>query len=241
MQPAKKKGFIIVFEGGDGCGTTTHSRMLAEGIRGWLPHFGAELLESMGLNGGVINLSGPSDSEFGRSIKEKFEKGSIKDPIASTMYFALDRLEQCDKIVNPHLEMGFIVIMDRYVHSSMVHQGLQGATEEFVLDCNRNATLPDLIFYLKADPNIIISRLLSRENDPTNKDPDLFQNIMKQQEAWQNIWSKSSKLEYPSRSFQPYIIDTGLASEYDISKKILSEATAQILEKCLIRAIIKFD
>jgi dTMP kinase len=240
-QFSKKTGFLIAVEGGDGCGTTTHSLLLTDGIREWLPHFGSELLDSMGLNGQVVNLAGPSDSDFGKSLKEKFENGILNDPIASTMAFALDRWEQYVNTVKPLLENGAIVVMDRYVHSSIVHQGLQGAPEEFIVQCNKNVPKPDLVFHLTAETKIIFNRIRFRKFDPLNLDPDIEQKISKQHQSWHSVWDVAARLNYPDSKFKPFIIDTGVNNETETSKKIISEATAQILEKCLVRCLVKFD
>jgi len=232
-----RRGFLIVMEGGDGCGTTTHARLLADGLAAWLPTIGPDLLTRMGLNGEVSVLRGPSDSDFGRAIRARFEDGGFSSARAATMAFALDRLEQCNSTLGKLLDSGCVVIFDRYVHSSLVHQGMQGADAKFVIECNSDVPVPELIFHLQCDPRIASMRIVERLDDPMSRSKNLLAELEIQHAAWEAVWKFASHFEYPTSNFKPFRIDTGASDIIASAKRIHAEATATILERCMMREL----
>lgn len=235
MLDSEKRGLIIAIEGGDGCGTTTHASLLAEGLRSWLPLFPARVLDGMGLSGEIRVLRGPSDSDFGQHIRRKFESGGFESPRAAAMAFALDRREQYETEVRGLLGSGYIVIFDRYVHSSVVHQGMAGAGTDFVISCNSEVPRPDIVLHLHVEPRVAARRIVIRTDDPMSSSSSILQELELQRVAWESAWSSASALGYPAEGFRPAKIDTGKGEIAEVAKVVLAEVTAQVLEKCLAR------
>jgi dTMP kinase len=111
------KGHFIVFEGIDGAGTTTQSRLLQETLtRDNVPiHLTAE----------------PSDGPIGLIIRQILGgrivvKGmsGLRPPRWPTMalLFAADRLDHLESEILPNLADGITVLSDRYVYSSLLYQ-----------------------------------------------------------------------------------------------------------------------
>jgi dTMP kinase len=235
-----KKGYLIAIEGGDGCGTTTHSKILARGIIDWISILPDLFLKDSGLNGEVIVTKGPSDSNFGKIIREKFELKKFSNANLATMAFALDRFEQYESQIRDQLEKGCIVIYDRYIHSSLVHQSLQGADLDYILKCNEGLPFPDLIFHLRSDFKTIKTRICSRVDDPMANLGDLDREIKSQIDCWNNIWKEISNLGFPFENFEPYEIETRDAIP-EVSKKMLAISTSNVLQRMLENSKKKLD
>lgn len=116
-----EKGKLIVIEGTDCSGKETQSKLLVK------------KLNSMGVK--AINFSFPMyDTASGRIVggpllgkKEIgecwFGEGPVKlDPKVFCLYLAADRKYNFP-MIKKYLDMGYYVVLDRYVSSNMAHQG----------------------------------------------------------------------------------------------------------------------
>ena len=132
-------GLFVTFEGGDGSGKSTQSRILVD----WL--------ESTGRT--VVVTREPGGTELGVELRELVlhRKGEM-DPRAEALIYAADRAHHIATKVRPALERGEVVVQDRYLDSSVAYQGagrVLGAGE--VRDLSLWATgglLPDLTILL---------------------------------------------------------------------------------------------
>ena len=107
-----REGFFIALEGGEGAGKSTQ----AHALRGWL--------ESLGHD--VVVTFEPGATEVGRRLRsvlldhpEAVEGGAGETPAhlsprAEALLFAADRAEHVATVVRPALELGHVVITDRY-------------------------------------------------------------------------------------------------------------------------------
>lgn len=143
-------GRFITFEGGDGSGKSTQSRLLVE----WL--------ESEGRT--VVTTREPGGTELGIELREivLHRRGEIA-PRAEALIYAADRAHHVATKVRPALERGEIVVQDRYLDSSVAYQGVGrglGAVE--VRKVSLWATeglLPDLTILLDLDESLGRDRL----------------------------------------------------------------------------------
>ncbi|MCU1425710.1 MAG: dTMP kinase [Microbacteriaceae bacterium] len=103
-------GLFITFEGGDGSGKTTQSRLLTE----WLTQAGHT----------VVHSREPGGTDLGVELREIIlhRRGYIA-PCAEALLYAADRAHNIATRVRPALERGDIVIQDRYLDSSVAYQG----------------------------------------------------------------------------------------------------------------------
>ncbi|MCR4263376.1 MAG: dTMP kinase [Candidatus Roizmanbacteria bacterium] len=143
-----QQGKLIVIEGGDGSGKATQTKLLADSFR------------AKGID--VVTLSFPryTDSFYGKLVGRFLagEFGQLEDtsPYLVSLIYALDREDARDEI-NSWLQQGKIVIIDRYVPSSLAHQGAKLPPEkreeiirwieEMEYTVNR-MPVPDIIVYL---------------------------------------------------------------------------------------------
>ena len=150
------KGILITFEGGEGCGKTTHSKALKE-------H-----LERKGRK--VVLTREPGGTALGEKIREiLLSKGGSIAPLAELMLFASDRIEHVEKVILPALKMGDIVICDRYIDSTTAYQiggrGLPGGVVVYLNLLSSRGLLPDLTYILDVSPKVGIGRAGKKGKD----------------------------------------------------------------------------
>ena len=142
--------FFLVLDGIDGCGSSTHSKLL----KGYL--------ES---NGFKVHLTQePSDSEIGKLLR-KFLKDPNIPPTTDALMFAADRDIHYHTEIKKYLDEGMIVISDRYIESSIIYQSVSSddISVEWVKLINKFADKPDLTIILDVDPKISLSRKPDQE------------------------------------------------------------------------------
>jgi dTMP kinase len=104
-------GVFVCFEGGEGAGKSTQSRLLRE----WLEADGHTVLLTFE----------PGDTEVGKALRRIVlspETGELSHRTEALLY-AADKAEHVDTVVLPALARGEVVITDRYVDSSLAYQG----------------------------------------------------------------------------------------------------------------------
>lgn len=136
-------GFLIAFEGIDGAGKTTQARRLVR----WLRRRGLR----------ARYTSEPTGGPIGRILKSMARRDV--EPRVEAMLFAADRLMHLEKVVKPFLDKGFIVVSDRYLHSSLAYQSAATGDQRWVEELNKHARRPDLGILLDVDPETGLRRL----------------------------------------------------------------------------------
>ena len=142
--PLMKRGFLIVIEGIDGAGKTTHARKLVR----WLRKKGIRARYTFE----------PTRGAIGRILEKMASKRKV-DVRVEALLFAADRIDHLNKIIRPLLEKGFIIISDRYVHSSIVYQSVTVGDQGWVEELNKFAEKPDLVILLDVDPETGLKRI----------------------------------------------------------------------------------
>lgn len=145
-----EEGFLIVFEGIDGSGKSTQAGILAERLK--KNKFS------------VVLLREPSDSKWGRLLREKAARDNSLTPEEEVELFQKDRRENVAKNIIPALEEGYTVILDRYYFSTMAYQGAKGINVERIRKQNQSfAVPPDLVFILDIPPEKGLERIRHRK------------------------------------------------------------------------------
>src|SRR5579875_2456706 len=150
------RGRLISVEGIDGAGKTT----LLEGV--------ARALEERGL--AVERLREPGSDPLSEQLRTAVQKLDIAvDPRAEALVYAAARAQLTASRLRPLLEGGALVLLDRFVDSSLAYQG--GGRElgiEAIRSINRFATgglLPDRTLLIDLPPAAALSRLPKEGRD----------------------------------------------------------------------------
>lgn len=144
----RRTGLLIAFEGIDGTGKTTQLPMLAD----WLRAQGED----------VIETREPTDSDYGRRIRELYVNRGACTPEEELDLFLQDRKLHVKEVIRPALNAGQVVLTDRYYYSTAAYQGANGLNVQDILKRNRFAPQPDLVILLTMPPELSAERICSR-------------------------------------------------------------------------------
>jgi len=144
------RGRFITFEGGEGAGKSTHSKLLAE------------RLQDAGIE--VVVTREPGGSPGAEIIRHIILSGAAK-PLgaeAETMLFASARDDHLRTTIRPALERGAWVLCDRFADSTRVYQGIVGKVDlRLIRELERITvaeTVPDLTFVLDVPAEVGLAR-----------------------------------------------------------------------------------
>lgn len=152
---AEARGLFIVFEGGDGVGKTTQSRLLAD-------HLSA-------LGHEVVVTREPGDTPAGRVIRRLLldpATGDL-DPRAEALLYAADKAQHLAQVVRPALDRSAMVVCDRYVDSMLAYQGagrvLDVTEVAAIADWATRGLHPDLTVLLDLDPALAVGQIADKD------------------------------------------------------------------------------
>ena len=166
-------GFLLSFEGSEGCGKSTQIRLLRE------------RLEKSGRK--VEVLREPGGTEIGESIRHLLQhakEGHSMTSEAELLLFAASRAQIVREKIRPLVESGVFVILDRFLDSTTVYQGhARGLPIDAVNAINAFAiggTLPQLTLLLDLDVQTAWQRIhaTGRELDRMeSQPPECFEKV----------------------------------------------------------------
>jgi dTMP kinase len=139
------KGKLIVLEGTDGVGRSTHISLLKQ----WLENHGHAVLDT-GMTRSAL---------AGKRLKQAKE-GHTLGGITMSLFYATDFADRLENEIIPALRAGFVVLTDRYIYSLMVRAIVRGADPEWMREVYGFALKPDAIFYLRLQIDDLVTRVL---------------------------------------------------------------------------------
>ena len=143
MDLEKLKGKFITFEGVEGAGKSTQSKLLVE------------YLNTNGIK--AVWTREPGGCEGAEEIRKLLVNGAVNkwDGITELLLMYASRRDHTEKKIKPFLKEGYVVVSDRYLDSTMAYQGYG-----YDLDLNKikevqkvvlDDFLPDLTIILDLD------------------------------------------------------------------------------------------
>lgn len=148
-------GHFISFEGGEGCGKSTHIRILAERLRA----AGYE----------VILTREPGGTPLCEAVRGMLQYDSVGEPPcpeAEALLFCASRAQLVRNVIRPALERGAWILSDRFADSTIAYQGhgrgFDIATLKSILDFATGGLYPELTFLLTVPPEVERMRLGKR-------------------------------------------------------------------------------
>lgn len=141
--PKPNGGFLINFEGGEGCGKTSQIPFLVEYLRQ--------------RSFGVYPTREPGGTSIGEQIREVIHslRNTEMHPRTETLLFQAARAQLVEQEIKPSLDKGLIVICDRFFDSTMAYQGFGHGQD--IVSINRlveyatGGLTPDLTILLDVD------------------------------------------------------------------------------------------
>jgi dTMP kinase len=143
-------GLFITFEGGEGCGKSTQSKLLLKKLQQ--------------KNIPVVLTHEPGGTALGNELRKtlKQQRNYPVSPQAELFLLAASRAQLVAEVIRPALEEGKVVLCDRFTHSTMVYQGYgRGLDFTAIKMVNNMATRnlnPDLIILLDISPEKGLAR-----------------------------------------------------------------------------------
>jgi dTMP kinase len=148
-------GRFIAFEGGEGVGKSTQTRMLADALRE--------------RGHGVVTTREPGGTAGAEAIRALLlaPPCTAWPPQAEALLFAAARADHAAHLIRPALARGEWVICDRFIDSSRAYQGGAGGLgDAAILALHRFAAAglrPDRVILLEADEATLAARLAARD------------------------------------------------------------------------------
>jgi dTMP kinase len=148
------KGSFITFEGIDGSGKSTQTRLLAEN------------LQAQGRE--VVLTREPGGSPGAEEIRALVLQGEPDRWSAETeiLLFTAARRDHLERTILPAIEAGKVVICDRFADSTRMYQGLSRGDLRATVDQLHSLMIgrePDMTILIDMDSDTGLSRALSRQ------------------------------------------------------------------------------
>lgn len=152
-------GALIAFEGVDGAGKSTQARLA-------LDH-----LTSLGYD--ALLLREPSDGPVGRKLRAVMTgQGERPTPHEEFRLFLEDRQDDVRRNIQPALDRGAVVLIDRYYISSMAYQGARGLDPATIRHENEKiAPRPHLTLLFEIPLEQSLARIEARSAGDSGSNP----------------------------------------------------------------------
>ena len=154
MRPNDTQGYLFTFCGLDGCGKTT---MLTR------------LKKDLGDKYKVFLTRQPTNAVRESDIFRTYMDSPNHDAYdyrSLSLLAASDRLQHINKVIEPQMKHGDIVISDRYFYSCLANLRARGFTQdEWIYEIAESVVKPDVAFFFDVPVEIAVKRVRSREEE----------------------------------------------------------------------------
>lgn len=157
-KPTTKHGYpglLIVVEGTDGAGKSTHIQLLKSWIEAQCH--------------GVMVSEWKTSKLIAHVIDEAKERNLLNATTFSLLY-ASDFTNRLENSIVPALKAGFVVVLDRYTYTAFARDVVRGCKPKWVRKVYNFAPEPDLTFYLELPVEDLLQRIIAK-----NKGLDFFE------------------------------------------------------------------
>ena len=154
MRPNKTPGFLFTFCGLDGCGKTT---MLTR------------LEKELGEKYAVFKTKQPTNAVRESDIFRTYMDSPNHDAYdyrSLSLLAASDRLQHVNKIIEPQMVEGRIVISDRYFYSCLANLRARGfENDAWIYEIAESVLKPDVAFFFDVPVKTAVQRVRSRAEE----------------------------------------------------------------------------
>jgi dTMP kinase len=139
-------GWLIVVEGTDGVGRTTHINLLRE------------QLEQLGY---AVAETGFTRSDLASRGIRRAKQGNTLGSNAYNLFYATDFADRLEHQIIPALRAGFVMLTDRYIYSLIARAIVRRADPDWIQSVYSFALKPDAVFYLRIEVPDLVPRVLA--------------------------------------------------------------------------------
>lgn len=211
----KKKGKLIILEGGEGSGKTSVINFLKEKFIN---------------NKDIVFTREPGGTTIGEKIRNLLMDKDNKDilPITELFLFCGARAQHMEELVIPSLNSGKSVISDRFDVSTIAYQ-LYGRGRPDLMNqfhtlnlCAKQGWLTDFVIWLDLDPEVGLSRKeKSQEGKTTRFDEEKLEFHRRAREGFRSCFFNDTARANSGSCINPvwYYIDTSATSLNEVKNK----------------------
>jgi dTMP kinase len=145
VDPAELTGWLIVVEGTDGVGRTTHVNHLRS------------VLEREGY---AVAETGLTRSDLAATGIRRAKEGNTLGSNAFNLFYATDFADRLERQIIPALRAGFVMLTDRYVYSLIARAIVRGADPDWIKQVFSFSLRPDAVYYLRIEVPDLVPRVL---------------------------------------------------------------------------------
>ena len=145
LDPTDLTGWLIVVEGTDGVGRTTH----VDHLRAVLEREGYAVAET-GLTRSDLAAEGIKQAKEGNTLGSN----------AYNLFYATDFADRLERQILPALRAGFVMLTDRYIYSLIARAIVRGADPDWIKSVFSFALKPDAVYYLRIQVPDLVPRVI---------------------------------------------------------------------------------
>jgi dTMP kinase len=180
------QGKLIVIEGADCSGRSTHISLLKE----WLE-----------TNGHAVLDTGFKRSMLVGDVINEAKQGNTLGKTTLSLLYCTDFADQLENKIIPALNAGAVVLCDRYIFTLMARDIVRGASKDWLINLFGFALIPDAIFYLTVDPETLLHRTFAKYGHldywesgmDINISTDMFESFQKYHTLLDNEFNEMAK------------------------------------------------
>jgi dTMP kinase len=146
IDPQELTGWLIVVEGTDRVGRTTH----IDRLRAHLERLGYAVAET-----------GLSRSDLASRGIRRAKLGNTLGTNAFNLFYATDFADRLESQIIPALRAGFVMLTDRYIYSLIARAIVRGADADWIKRVYSFALRPDAVYYLRIEVAELVPRALA--------------------------------------------------------------------------------
>jgi len=145
LDPSDLTGWLIVVEGTDGVGRTTH----VDHLRSVLEREGYAVAET-----------GLTRSDLAAEGIRLAKEGNTLGSNAYNLFYATDFADRLERQILPALRAGFVMLTDRYIYSLIARAIVRGADADWIKSVYSFALKPDAVYYLRIEVPDLVPRVI---------------------------------------------------------------------------------
>lgn len=154
MKPNGTSGYLFTFCGLDGSGKTTMLNRLKEDMK---------------KKHSVFLTRQPTDAVRRTEIFRTYMDTPNHDAFdyrSLSLFAASDRLQHVNKVIEPQMSAGKVVISDRYFYSCLANLRARGyIRDKWIYEIAESIVAPDIAFFFDVPVNVAVKRVRSRNRE----------------------------------------------------------------------------